>query len=121
MLEHFHQAEFSRDPDQKDLEVLKCKDDSLPRDHTPLKEFFDFNDVARKPKIESTKTDVEEWNIGSIGEPKMIKLSKTLPPHIKQKYIELFREFKDVFAWGYEDLKSYDTNIIQHKIPLKEN
>ena len=23
--------------------------------------------------------------------------------------------------WGCEDLKSYDTNIIQHKIPLKEN
>ena len=26
-----------------------------------------------------------------------------------------------MFAWGYEDLKSYDTSIIQHKIPLKEN
>ena len=51
----------------------------------------------------------------------MIKLSKTLPAHIKLKYIELFREFFDVFAWSYEDLKSYDTEIIQHKIPLKEN
>ena len=51
----------------------------------------------------------------------MIKLSNTLPAHIKQQYIELFKEFKDVFAWGYKDLKSYDTSIIQHKIPLKEN
>ena len=51
----------------------------------------------------------------------MIKLSKTLPAHIKLKYLELFREFSDVFAWSYEDLKSYDTEIIQHKIPLKEN
>jgi hypothetical protein len=25
----------------------------------------------------------------------------------------------DVFAWRYEDLKTYDTNIIQHRIPLK--
>ena len=33
----------------------------------------------------------------------------------------MFKEFKDVFAWGYKDLKSYDANIIQHKIPLKEN
>ena len=41
--------------------------------------------------------------------------------HIKLKYIELFREFSDVFTWSYEDLKSYDTEIIQHKIPLKEN
>ena len=33
----------------------------------------------------------------------------------------MFKEFKDFFSWGYKDLKSYDTNIIQHKIPLKEN
>ena len=26
-----------------------------------------------------------------------------------------------MFAWSYEDLKSYDIEIIQHKIPLKEN
>ena len=61
---------------------------------------FDFNDIARKPKMETTKTNVEECNIGNIEKPKMIKLSKTLPPHIKQKYIELFIEFKDVFTWG---------------------
>ena len=33
----------------------------------------------------------------------------------------MFKEFIDVFAWIYEDLKSYDTNIIQHKIPIKED
>jgi len=26
-----------------------------------------------------------------------------------------------VFAWSYKDLKVYDTNIIQHTIPVKEN
>ena len=26
-----------------------------------------------------------------------------------------------MFVWGYKDLKSYDTSIIKHKIPLKEN
>ena len=54
-------------------------------------------------------------------EPKMVKLSKTLPAHIKHKYTEIFKEFSDVFSWIYEDLKSYDTDIIQHKIPLKES
>ena len=51
----------------------------------------------------------------------MIKLSKTLHPDQKLKYVELFKEFQDVFAWSYEDLKSYDTYVIQHTIPLKEN
>jgi hypothetical protein len=31
------------------------------------------------------------------------------------------REFSDVFAWTYEDLKTYDTSVIEHKIPLKED
>ena len=87
----------------------------------PLEELFGFNDVAKKPKLEPVETEVEECNIGSELKPKMIKLSKNLPAHIKLKYIELFKDFSDVFAWSYEDLKSYDTKIIQHKISLKEN
>ena len=35
--------------------------------------------------------------------------------------MKLFREFKDVFTWTYEDLKMYNTKIIQHVIPLKED
>jgi len=77
--------------------------------------------VAKKPTIEPTGSDIEECNIGSKDKPKMIKLSKTLPAHIKLIYMELFREFAEVFTWSYEDLKAYDTETIQHKIPLKEN
>jgi hypothetical protein len=85
-----------------------------------LEDLFDFNDVAKKPKIEASGKEVEQCNIGTEEKPKMIKLSKSLPPEQKSKYIELFKEYIDVFAWGYEDLKSYDTSIIQHRIPIKE-
>jgi hypothetical protein len=51
----------------------------------------------------------------------MINLSKSLSPSENHKYINLFKEFIDVFAWSYEYLKSYDTNSIQHKIPIKED
>jgi hypothetical protein len=104
---------------EENSDFLQLKDNILPRGLVPLEELFDFNDVAKKPKIEPTGKDVEECNIGTDEEPKMIKLSKSLPPAQKQKYIELFKEFVDVFAWSYEDLKSYDTSIIQHKIPIK--
>jgi hypothetical protein len=29
--------------------------------------------------------------------------------------------FPDVFAWSYEDLKVYDTKVIQHVIPIKDD
>ena len=30
------------------------------------------------------------------------------------------KEFVDTFAWTYEDLKEFDTQVIQHKIPLND-
>ena len=71
--------------------------------------------------MDPLRSDIEECNIGTEEKPKLIKISKALPPEEKVKYINLFKVFQDVFAWGYEDLKSYDTSIIQHKIPLKQD
>lgn len=36
-------------------------------------------------------------------------------------YGELLREFSDIFAWHYGDLKTYNTEIIQHKITLNKD
>ena len=38
---------------------------------------------------------------------------------MKSKYAKLLRKYKYVFAWSYDDLKTYDTSVIEHKIPLK--
>ena len=84
----------------------------MTRGLVPLEELFDFNDVAKKPKIEPPGTYIEECNIGTEQNPKIIKLSKSLPIITKQRYIAMFKEFIDVFSWSYEDLKAYDTSII---------
>ena len=98
---------------------MNLKDNFLPKGLTALEDLFHSNDVARKPKMEPVISDREECNIGTKSKPKIIKLPKILPQQEKDKYIELLKEYQDVFSWSYEDLKSYDTNIIQHKIPIK--
>jgi len=102
-------------------EVNELKDNFLPIGLTPLKDIFDSNDIPKNPKMQALNAEIEDCNIGTTKNPKTIKLSKTLPLDQKLKYIELFKEFQDVFAWSYEDLKSYDTSVIQHTIPLKED
>ena len=102
-------------------DIIDLKDNFLPVGLTLLEDMFDANDVPKKPKIEPLNATIEEHNIGTAEKPKMIKLSKNLPPDKKPKYIDLLKEFHDVFAWSYEDLKSYDTSVIQHTIPLKPN
>ena len=62
---------------------------------------------------------VEDRNIGTEENPKIIKLSKNFPVKEKEEYVNLMKKYTDVFAWSYEDLKEYDTSIIQHTIPIK--
>jgi len=87
----------------------------------PLEKLFDENDVAKNPKIIASEEDVEDCNIRTEENPKMVKLSKTLSPEVKQDYVKLMKDFSDVFTWSYDDLKVYDTKVIQHVIPLKED
>ncbi len=116
-LKHMHLEETAK----VEAEFIDLKDNFLPAGLNPLEDMFDDNDVPKKPKMEPINAAIEEHNIGTADKPKMIKLSKNLPLDQKPKYVNLFKEFQDVFAWSYEDLKSYDTSVIQHTIPLKPN
>ena len=104
-----------------DPEILNLKNIFFPNGLVPLEYLFDSDDVSMKPKMEPLRADIEECNIGTKENTKLIKTSKALPPDEKVKYINLFKEFQDICAWSYEDLKYYDTNIIQNKIPTKED
>ena len=60
-------------------------------------------------------------NLGTEQDPKNINLGKNCTHAERTTFMKLFREFKDVFVWTYEDLQTYETKIIQHIIPLKED
>jgi len=80
---------------------------------------FDQNDVHKNPQSISPQDDIEEVNIGTNDDIRSIKICASLDPEIKAQYLKLFEKYKDVLAWNYADLKTYDTSLIQHKIPLK--
>ena len=86
-----------------------------------LEKLFDPHDVAREPQLVPNCEDVEEVNIGTKEQPKIIKIARTLSPQEKQRYISLRKEYSDVFSWSYKDLNTYDTSIIQHTIPIKKD
>ena len=47
----------------------------------------------------------------------MIQVGNTLTTSKKDALVALLIEFKEVFAWSYEDMPRIDTNIVQHYIP----
>ena len=46
-----------------------------------------------------------------------IHVGVTCSPEEIQVYTELFKEFRDVFAWSYEEMPGIDPSIVVHEIP----
>jgi hypothetical protein len=99
--------------------IVELKMNYIPRDLVPLERLFDNHDVSIEATIKNQEEEVMDCNIGTVENPKIVKWSKALPPEKKVRYVSLMKTFPDIFAWSYEDLKTFDTDIIQHKIPLK--
>jgi ribonuclease HI len=101
-------------------QIIHLPSNHIPRGIVPLERLFDGNDVLVKGRVSNKDTETTKCNIGSQEKPRFVKLSSSLTREQKVEYTELLKEFVDVFAWMYEDLKTYDTSVIEHKIPLKE-
>ena len=49
-----------------------------------------------------------------------MKIGITLSLATRKKLIDLLQEYSDVFAWSYQDMPGLDTNIVVHRLPLRE-
>jgi hypothetical protein len=62
----------------------------------------------------------EVINLGTPNKPQNINLGVKCTPSERVSFISLLKEYKYVFAWSYEDLKTFETRIMQQVIPIKE-
>jgi hypothetical protein len=93
----------------------------IPKGLVPLKNLFDNNDVAVKMEEKEEDSKVFQYNVASEQDPKYVNLASHLTEKQKVDYSELLKEFADIFSWKYDDLKTLNTEIIQHKIPLNKD
>ena len=63
--------------------------------------------------------DMSEWNLGSEEDPKLVKVSVHVQGRVKEDLLNLLKEFKDIFAWEYSDMKGIDPSFYSDKINLK--
>lgn len=87
-----------------------------------LEQIFDRSDMIRDNKKEEQKpTNYVEINIGTEKEPKMIKIGKGINEKERLEIVKLVKEYRDVLAFTYDELKAHREDVIQHTIPLKNN
>ena len=98
------------------------KGNSMPKVVRTLEGMFDLQSKFQKPvnvKMDNSSMQHELVNLGSEAEPKYANLGKCCSHGERCKFINLFQQYKDIFAWTYADMKTYDIRIIQHMIPIK--
>jgi hypothetical protein len=104
--------------ERENIEIIDVADGPLPKGIVPLENLFDRNDMYKGKPSNKISDEIVEYNIGTEESPKLIKFGKGTMIDEREKLTTLIREFKDVFAWSYEDLKAYQEDVIQHTIPL---
>ena len=96
--ENMFEKEESAEPNPEYLihlvgkNIIQLKSNTIPRGLVPLEEIFDRNDVARSPKVAPSDAEVEECNIGTKEDPKVIKIFRNLTKEYKERYIKLMKE-----------------------------
>jgi hypothetical protein len=53
---------------------VQLKNNIIPKVLVPLEKLFDENDVTKNPKITVNDEDIEDCNIGTQENPKIIRL-----------------------------------------------
>ena len=63
--------------------------------------------------IRPHQEEIEVINLGTEEDKKEIN------PRVKERIIELLREYPDIFAWSYKDMPGLDPDVVEHRLPLK--
>ncbi|GKV20231.1 hypothetical protein SLEP1_g30388 [Rubroshorea leprosula] len=76
-------------------------------------------------KLDDLKAEVqdplEEVNLGTEADLKITFISDSLEPCLRDKIISILHEYKDCFAWDYSEMPSLDRNLVEHRLPIKED
>ncbi|XP_070037251.1 uncharacterized protein [Nicotiana tomentosiformis] len=104
---------------------MTCMRNFQPKcdDETEYDEEVAFQEISRELNHfeETPKPNLNENELINSGDQDNIretKISVHLEPQIKEKIIKALFEYKDVFAWSYDDMPGLSADLVVHKFPI---
>ena len=75
------------------------------------------------PKFEDTQPQVhdlmEEVNLSTVEELRITYISSLLPYDLKEGIVTILQEFKDCFAWNFDEMLGLDRRLVELRLPIK--
>ena len=75
----------------------------------------DFEQFENKSNPNMNET--ESINLGDHENIRETKISVHAQPQQKEEIIEALLDYKDIFAWSYDDMPGLSTDLVVHKLP----
>ncbi|KAF5932808.1 hypothetical protein HYC85_028979 [Camellia sinensis] len=97
--------------DNPNVEVVTEEFDKL--------DFMNENATAEEERFVKPLVDeIIPINVGTEKDPHLVQIGSTLSSEERERLVALLKDFKDIFAWSYEDIPRIDPEIVQHRILL---
>ena len=72
--------------------------------------------------VKNVQEELIEVNLGNDEEDeKMAKISKNSSEKERGRLVALLKEYKDVFAWSYQEMPGLSPNLVVHKLKVDPN
>ncbi|XP_057770207.1 uncharacterized protein LOC130990022 [Salvia miltiorrhiza] len=71
--------------------------------------------------VKATVDELREINLGTIEDPRPTYISALLTVDEEYSYIELLKEFKDIFAWSYKEMPGLSSKIAVHHLAVRKD
>ncbi|KAI5402796.1 hypothetical protein KIW84_050412 [Lathyrus oleraceus] len=78
-----------------------------------------FEKDPKAPEKIRPKDPLEEVDLGENGDKRPTYISANIDKELKSEVISLLKEFKDCFAWDYNEMPSLSRDLVELKLPIK--
>ncbi|XP_031101985.1 uncharacterized protein LOC116005890 [Ipomoea triloba] len=97
------------------VRAVKQSDREESRIHT-ISQQVDHGELKEKPQPAS---ELEEIILDSDRPERVVKIGRGLPVDLREDIVGVLQRYKNVFAWGPEDMPGVDRSVICHRLSIQ--
>ncbi|KAK2406377.1 hypothetical protein QL285_042113 [Trifolium repens] len=96
---------------EPELQKLDCIYDDEPLG-------FEKDPISQSHKMQA-QDPLQEIDLGDGLMKRPTYISANIPPDLKAKVVQLLVEYKDCFAWDYNEMPGLSRKLVEHELPVR--
>ena len=84
-----------------------------------VEEDVEENPSSLESENKPTMDELKEVNLGTVENPRPTFINANLSSGEEANYMELLMEYRDIFAWSYDEMPGLDPRVAVHQLAVK--